>query len=208
MARKEKKYHYIYKTTNLKNGKFYVGMHSTDDLNDGYLGSGDRLRRSIRRNGKDNFKLEILEFLPDRTSLSLREKELVNEDLLKNPMCMNLSLGGQGGISNEEHRIKLSEGSSKYQKKKWEDTEYSNKIKKVLYLNIKTAHKNGNIRYDTFRGKNHSDETKRKIGEANSKKQKGEGNSQFGTCWITNGTENKKIKKTEKLPKGWEFGRK
>jgi hypothetical protein len=37
---------------------------------------------------------------------------------------------------------------------------------------------------------------------------KGESNSQFGTCWITNGTENKKIKKTEKLPKGWEFGRK
>ena len=81
MARKEKKYHYIYKTTNLKTGKFYVGMHSTNNLNDGYLGSGTRLRRSIRRNGKQNFKLEILEFLPDKSSLIKREKELVNEKI-------------------------------------------------------------------------------------------------------------------------------
>jgi hypothetical protein len=207
MARKEKKYHFIYKTTNLKNGKFYVGMHSTNNLNDGYLGSGDRLRRSIRRNGKDNFKLEILEFLPDRTSLSLREKELVNEDLLKDPMCMNLSLGGQGGLKNIEHGIKLKEGASKWAKAQWQNTEYRNKITNVLRNNMKENHKLGKIKYDTTKGKTLSESHKLKIGEANSQKQKGEGNSQFGTCWITNGTENKKIKKTEKLPNGWKFGR-
>jgi hypothetical protein len=207
MARKEKKYNYIYKTTNLKNGKFYVGMHSTNNLNDGYLGSGDRLRRSIRRNGKDNFKLEILEFLPDRTSLSLREKELINEDLLKDPMCMNLSLGGQGGLKNIEHGIKLKEGASKWAKAQWQNTEYRNKITNVLRNNMKENHKLGKIKYDTTKGKTLSESHKLKIGEANSQKQKGEGNSQFGTCWITNGTENKKIKKTEKLPNGWKFGR-
>lgn len=36
----EYKYHIIHKTTNLINGKIYVGMHSTDNLNDGYLGMG------------------------------------------------------------------------------------------------------------------------------------------------------------------------
>jgi hypothetical protein len=207
MTRKEKKYNYIYKTTNLKNGKFYVGMHSTDNLNDGYIGSGDRLRRSIRRNGKNNFKLEILEFLSDRASLSLREKELVNESLLKDPLCMNLSLGGQGGLNSIEHGIKLKEGASKWAKTQWQTEEYRSKITEVLRNNIIKSHRLGKINYDTFTGKTHSEETKRKIGEANSLKQKGESNSQFGTCWITNGTQNKKIKKTDKLPKGWSLGR-
>ena len=38
-------------------------------------------------------------------------------------------------------------------------------------------------------------------------KQKGENNSQFGSCWITNGIENRKIKKDDKIPIGWKLGR-
>ena len=30
-------YNFIYKTTHI-NGKYYIGRHSTDDINDGYLG--------------------------------------------------------------------------------------------------------------------------------------------------------------------------
>jgi hypothetical protein len=206
--RKEKQHHYIYKTTNLKNGKFYVGMHSTDNLNDGYLGSGTRLRRSIRRNGIENFKIEYLEFFDNRTDLTNREKELVNEELLKDPMCMNLKPGGTGGLVDEMHAINLKKGASKWSKAKWQIEEYRSKITEVLRNNIIKSHRLGKINYDTFTGKTHSEETKRKIGEANSLIQKGEGNSQFGTCWITNGTENKKIKKTDELPKGWSLGRK
>jgi hypothetical protein len=206
--RKEKQHHYIYKTTNLKNGKFYVGMHSTDNLNDGYLGSGTRLRRSIRRNGIENFKIEYLEFFDNRTDLTNREKELVNEELLKDPMCMNLKPGGTGGLVDEMHAINLKKGASKWSKAKWQTEEYRSKITEVLRNNIIKSHRLGKINYDTFTGKTHSEETKRKIGEANSLIQKGEGNSQFGTCWITNGTENKKIKKTDELPTGWSLGRK
>lgn len=210
MARKEKKYNYIYKTTNLKNGKFYVGMHSTDNLNDGYLGSGTILRRSIRRNGKENFNIEYLEFFDSRVDLANREKQLVNEDLLKDPMCINLKNGGIGGgkIWNEMHAINLKKGASNYQKQIWQNTEYRNKITNVLRNNMKESHRLGKIKYDTTKGKNISEEHKRKIGEANSVKQKGEANSQFGTCWITNGTENKKVKKSNVLPDGWIFGRK
>ena len=52
------KYHFLYKTTNLINGKYYYGMHSTYKLNDGYLGSGKILRYSIRKYGKENFSIE------------------------------------------------------------------------------------------------------------------------------------------------------
>jgi group I intron endonuclease len=210
MARKEKKYHFIYKTTNLINGKFYVGMHSTNDLNDGYLGSGNRLRRSIRRNGKDNFKLEILEFLPDRTSLSLREKELINEDLLKDPMCMNLKLGGFGGFVNDVHRDRFIEASKKNLIKgpnKIKQLRLDSEWVKKFSIQVKLGLHKSNFNPATFKGKLHSVETKQKISEAKKGKGTGNANSQFGTMWITNSTENKKIKKEEIIPIGWNPGR-
>ena len=123
MPRKPYTYHYIYKTTNLVNEKFYIGMHSTDDLEDGYVGSGTHLWHSIRKYGKKNFKLTILEFLPDRESLREREKEIVNVDLLKNPLCMNICKGGWGdrygatfpdrksSPHSEEHKRRISESN-------------------------------------------------------------------------------------------------
>ena len=46
-------------------------------------------------------------------------------------------------------------------------------------------------------GKHHTEHTKKQIGEANKISQSGMRNSKFGTCWITNGSENKKIKREE-----------
>ena len=62
----------------------------------------------------------------------------------------------------------------------------------------------------SFLGKKHSIETKNKIGQKNSKRQSGSGNSQFGTMWIHNTIlhKNKKISKTESIPEGWVVGRK
>ena len=97
MPRKEKKYHYIYKTTCSLTKRFYFGMHSTDNLDDGYIGSGSELSKSIKKYGKNNHFKEIIGFTNNRSSLSNREKEIIDESMLSNPLCMNLAKGGNGG---------------------------------------------------------------------------------------------------------------
>jgi hypothetical protein len=208
MPRKQYTYHYIYKTTCKVNGKYYVGMHSTSNLEDGYIGSGKRLWNSIKKHGRDNHSIEILEWFPDRSSLKNREKELVNESLLQDPMCMNLQLGGGGGFSSEEHQKKCSFAGNLF-KKTLQGRENRRKLatelwKKESFRENVSASLKGN---QGFNGKTHSEEARNKISFAMSNKQKGELNSQFGTVWITNGEKNKKMKKTETLPEGWSFGR-
>ena len=92
MTRKQKKYHFIYKTTNLLSGRYYIGMHSTNDLEDGYLGSGRRLRYSINKYGVENHKREILEFCDNRSELKSREVEIVNLNEIAKIDCMNLKV--------------------------------------------------------------------------------------------------------------------
>ena len=197
MSRKEKKYHFIYKTIDARNENFYIGMHSTNDLNDGYIGSGTRLKKLIYKYGKSIFKLEILEFLPDRESLKKREEEIVNSDLLKEDKCMNQKVGGYGGFTIQ---ISIMGGQkSKIAQKILRETnpDWVTKKHNKCSISQKKNYNEGKrekISFYDWKGKKHSDETKIKIGKANSIKQKGSLNSQFGTCWITNGNENKKIK--------------
>lgn len=211
MARKEKHYHFIYKTTDTRNGNFYIGMHSTDNLNDGYVGSGLRLKKLISKHGKEIFKMEILEFLPDRESLKKREAEIVNSDLLKEEKCMNLREGGEGGggFWNDEHMNKCQSAGGKkvrqilanrHCEKYKTDLDYKEKWLNS-YHNAMKDKENG------FKNKKHKDESKIKISESCVNKHVGELNSQFGTCWITNGIVNKKIKKSERLPVEWNYGR-
>jgi len=185
-------------------------MHSTDNLEDGYIGSGKRLWRSIRKHGLDNHVKEILEFLPNRSSLKSREKEIVNEQFLENPMCMNLQIGGGGGWSSEEHQLKCSrEGGKIHSNKLKNNNEYRDAVICNSRKNMLNLHKEGKLKNSKrFLGKCHSEETKLKIGKTNSEKQSGNGNSQYGTCWITNGLKNKKIKKNDELPNDWSYGRK
>lgn len=120
-----RKFHFIYKTTCLITGKWYIGMHSTDNLADGYQGSGTHLSRSVKKHGKENHVCEVLEFLQDRESLARREDELITEELRKEPLCMNIARGGIGNfpgfVSSEESKEKNSIAS----KKMWDDRKAS-----------------------------------------------------------------------------------
>lgn len=209
MSKKLKKFHFVYKTKNKLNGKYYYGMHSTHNLNDGYLGSGKQLRYAIRKYGKVNFELEIIEFFDSRELLIEGEKKIITDEIIKDKDSYNISYGGLGGVHNEEHRKKMREGSSKFQKEKWKDDDYRDKISNMLRNNMKRNHELNKIKYDTFTGKKHSDDTKLKMSVLKKGKGLKSDNSQWGSKWITNGIESKKINENEneKLPENWFYGR-
>lgn len=206
-------YHFLYKTTNLLNNKYYIGVHSTYNLDDGYLGSGYMLKRSIKKYGKENFKIEVLEFFENRNELVEAEKHMVTESLISEMMCMNLKPGGRGGF-NEYWAKRGSELGVEALKEKRKDEEWVKMLSESMSLALKMAWLNGKFKKEnpqfTFSGKLHTVETKQKIGNANSLQQHGIKNSQYGTCWIYNDSlkENRKIKKTEEIPQGWLSGRK
>ena len=71
-------YYYIYKITNLINGKMYIGQHMTNNLDDGYMGSGKLIKRAIKKYGVENFKKEIQGFYEDMEELNYMERVLVD----------------------------------------------------------------------------------------------------------------------------------
>ena len=207
MARADqRKFHYIYKITRF-DGKYYIGMHSTDDLEDGYFGSGKLLWHSINYHGIEAHTKAIIEFLPSRQELRARERELVNEEIMNDPLCMNLKLGGEGGwdhITPEQQAIGRLKGAV-----------VGGRVSGKLYgkLNQVKANQtriaNGNML--SFAGRTHSDVTKQKMKMSAEGKQNGERNSQFGTCWVCNFDGPRKIQLTELskyLEQGFVRGRK
>ncbi len=208
MGRKEKKYHFIYKTTNILSGRYYIGMHSTDNLDDGYLGSGRRLKYSLNKYGKENHIREIIEYCDSRNELKNREAEVVNLNEIAKEGCMNLKVGGEGGFSSEEHMIKCSKaGNEVFVKRYNNDNELRIKMVKKSLINITNYNKIGDRTHKSFEGKKHSEESKLKISKSMKDKGIGKSNSQYDTMWITNDIENRKIKKNGMVPNGWRKGR-
>jgi len=185
-------------------------MHSTSNLEDGYFGSGKRLRNSISYHGKKVHVKEILEYLPDRNSLAVREKEIVNTDLLKDPLCMNISIGGEGGGFSHPHteESKKKIGSANSKKQKGEKNSQFGTIWISNCTEFKKIRNTDQIPDGWHKGKSdkkfHDNE---RIIKGIGNSQKGSGNSQFGTKWITNGSINKRIKENEMIGEGWRFGK-
>lgn len=105
-------YYYIYVTTNLINGKKYIGQHTTEDLNDGYLGSGKLLKRAIKKYGKESFEKVIIDFAEDKHSLDFLEQKYINKfNALTDEEYYNLTMGGTGSLGrmvSDEQKEKQS----------------------------------------------------------------------------------------------------
>jgi group I intron endonuclease len=184
-------YFYLYKITNKVNGKFYVGVHKAKSLDDGYMGSGKIIINAIEKYGINNFTKEILEEFSSSEEMFQREKEFITEDLLSDPLCYNLRRGGFGGFEyinktgknlyglNGQPKFGGSNLKNGLQHKekiiaegRWE--EHKNNLSKIGKL----RYQNGAI--NPFKGKTHSEETKKKISEKAKIHQTGSRNSQFG----------------------------
>jgi hypothetical protein len=88
------KYHYFYKITNNLNGYFYYGVHNTNNLEDGYMGSGTRLKYAYQIFGIENFSKEILKFFNTAEDAFKYESEIVTEELTRRIDCYNIQQGG------------------------------------------------------------------------------------------------------------------
>jgi hypothetical protein len=149
----EKKFNFVYITTNLINNKRYIGDHATNNLNDNYLGSGLGIHNAIKKYGKKNFKKEILEFFSSKKEAYESQEKYISEyNTLKPNGYNNNKRGGYGitGLNSEQKSLKLSK---------------ANKGKK-----ISEEHKNAiRLFMSTFK---HTEETKQKLRKPKSKTDK------------------------------------
>ena len=104
-------YGYIYKTTNLVNNKIYIGQHKSQIFeNINYLGSGKNINRAIYKYGRENFKVELLEWCESKLKLDEREIYWISFFNSRDPAIgYNITAGGEGNTDwNEEDRIAQS----------------------------------------------------------------------------------------------------
>lgn len=211
METKIKNIHYIYKIVCNVTKRYYIGMHSTNNLDDGYMGSGKRLRYSIRKYGLRNHIKEILEYYETRDLLVEAEKKIITTDMILDKMCMNIMKGGEGGfISEMQQKYRSTCGGNAFAKRYKEDINFRVDSTEKRNNGVKKAHKEGKYRYNTFEGRKHTDESKQKMSLSKKGNGTGENNSQYGTCWVNKNGNDKKIKKEELdnyLNEYWIIGR-
>lgn len=201
----------IYKITNLINNRIYIGRHQTRNLDDGYMGSGQVIKQAILKYGKENFKKEYLYFLDTEKEMFQKEAELLTRDFIGKEEVYNIRIESEPketfvSLRDRSHNNRgncRKIGNYGFLVRPKITEEYRNKVS--IGLKAKWASQEFH-----WTGRKHTEESKRKTGEANSIKQKGSKNSQFGTCWITKENTNKKIKKEEVemyTSSGWKKGR-
>ena len=221
-------YYTLYKIINNIDGKIYIGVHRTKNLDDGYFGSGKYLNRAINKHGIENFTKEIMQLFPSQEQMYEMEGLTVDQTFVDRKDTYNLKIGGEGGYdylnsdkyNNSTHSIQHMKMMSKVglkprlDKIQWlrdNNPEWVQWWKEQKRNGTKKYYKAGGV--NPMQDKKHTEETKRKMSLSAQGKHDGDKNSQYGTCWIFNPElkENKKISKDNIdtwLKKGYFKGRK
>ena len=159
---------YIYRITNLANGKTYIGQHKYKKLDDFYMGSGVLIKRAIKKHGIENFKKEILySRIQYRETADDMERFAIAKERAIGKAEYNLANGGQGGNQG----IKLSEET----KQKISEKMKGNNNSKGIKLSEETRKKISEAekgkpglkgKKNPMWGRHHSEETRKKLSEA------------------------------------------
>lgn len=185
---------WIYLTTNIVNGKIYIGKHEISKdkkVNANYIGSGDLFKRAVKKYGEENFKRKIL-----RLCYSLHELRVWEHVYIVKHKSHIRSIGyniAKGDVNTSEYNpAKLPEVREKMSLKKkgkpssFKGKKLSEKAKRTISQKNK-----GKVRSDEFRekmrkigkkrggvmtGRRHTEEAKKKISKAN----KGKNNPMYG----------------------------
>lgn len=171
----------IYKVINKLNSKVYIGkttrtslqrwaQHLSEAYNPKHAAYDFYFHRALRKEGKNNFSVEVVEVVETEQELNIREKYWINyyKELLGADKVYNTAEGGNGGNTR---------GTG------WHHTDEAKQ--KMREHHNYNSHKN--------RPK-HSEETKRKIGKANS----GSNNGMFGRHYETSAETKLKISRARK----------
>ena len=166
-------HHIVYKTTRQSTGEYYIGVHSTHNINDTYMGSGDRIKRLITKYGKSDFVRITLVECTTRADALKREADILTNEVLNDPLCLNITVGGKGnpagghGISDDARAklrlIHLGKSKSEETRKRISES------KKGIPSPLKGASRSMEIRNRIsagLMGRVVSDSTKEKISRA------------------------------------------
>lgn len=182
-----KKIFYIYRITNLVNGKTYIGQHcpKENESFDRYFGSGILIQKAIKKYGKENFKKEVLySNIQYRDTADSVEKFAIAKERALGKAEYNIADGGnsskgfhftdeqkklmsirhKGRKLSDEHKKHISEGNKGH--KVSEETR-----KKISEKNKGNQHFKGHIpwnkgNHSVNKGRKASEETRKKLSES------------------------------------------
>jgi len=181
-------------------------MHKTNNINDGYMGSGKLIKAAIKKYGLESFIKEILFIFDNESDMKEKEKELV----IISEQTYNLCPGGHGGFGYINANLHKWEGIHQRGRKladrvleekyglTWRTIVgkkgFKSRREKYPELSRKVAIRGNKEGWFGFKDRKHNPETIKKMQKS---KNVGKQNSQYGTCWICNEEGNKKIQKKD-----------
>jgi len=152
---------HLYKITNIITGEYYIGKHNGWTQN-GYWGSGNRIKKQVKKYGDENFTYKIL-VIGNTDYIFELERKIVTVNLIESDeKCLNLRVGGEGFAEHTKSAIdKISKSLKDVYSKPETRKKVSDGVKKYFA-------NNPHIREEIvkkLRGRKVSKETKQKLSE-------------------------------------------